>query len=671
MKTILVISPHPESADTIRAGLDPELYRVIHRVSQEEADPILTQLLVQAVILDLDTDVIQGMWTVDRLHRRLPGVPLIIYTDSRQSDWEEEAFSRGVSHVLSKPIRPRALNALLERLLAQPAPAIQPAARIETQFITQSPPVAPATFAQPHSVLRNFSSILTHSLDADALIRQFLIQLREIVSINRAAVFLRPDAAAAGPGSGDASRQMRSASAIGISPALLEHFHLSLDSGIGQQLLRLGRILRSNSIEASADAESQREFELLGSQVAVPFFDRDSLLGIAVFDTRITGEQLTNAELELIFHLLEQVGLAVRNIRLHDQLATNSDMMTGVLRELNSACVVINRDLQILHANKMARKYFGQTSRAKDKLDFADLPQSLGAKIHQVLRTGAAIAPFKFEPEGSPGTLYNITIVPFHQGDTASPASALLVVDDQTQSEQLRRLELEASNLRMVKTMADRLAHEVGNTMVPISTHQQLLAEKFRDAEFRASLDTALSEGVKRVNRLINQMRFMARDSVASTESIPLAALVEESYQEARKYHPGKTATIKYEHTGKPIMVNADRSSLKHALMEVFINALQANANDPKITVRADVGMNGSNTNALHIEVQDNGAGVTPESPQRAFEPFYTLRNVGLGLGLTVTRKIIETHHGKLEIVNPSEGKAGVVRISLPAEKGR
>ncbi len=665
MKTILVISPHPESADTIRAGLDPELYRVIHRANQEEADPILTQLLVQAVILDLDTDVIQGMWTVNRLHRRLPRVPLIVYTDGRQSDWEEEAFSRGVSHVLSKPIRPRALNALLERLLA--VPALQPPARIETQFITQTPSVAPASVAQPHSVLRNFSSILTHSLDAEALIRQFLVQLREIVSINRAAVFLRPDVG----GSGDASRQMRSASAIGISPALLEHFHLSLDSGIGQQLLRLGRILRSNSIEASADAESQREFELLGSQVAVPFYDRDSLLGIAIFDARITGESLTNAELELIFHLLEQVGLAVRNIRLHDQLAANSDMMTGVLRELNSACVVVNRDLQILHANKMARKYFGQTSHAKDKLDFADLPQSLGAKVHQVLRTGAAIAPFKFEPEGSPGTLYSITIVPFHQGDAESPASALLVVDDQTQSEQLRRLEMEASNLRMVKTMADRLAHEVGNTMVPISTHQQLLAEKYRDAEFRASLDTALSEGVKRVNRLINQMRFLARDSVASTESIPLAALVEESYQEARKYHPGKTATIKYEHTGKPIMVSADRSSLKHALMEVFINALQANANDPKITVRADVGMNGSNTNALHIEVQDNGAGFTPESTQRAFEPFYTLRNVGLGLGLTVTRKIIETHHGKLEIVPAQEGRAGVVRISLPAEKGK
>ena len=667
MKTILVISPYPESAETIRAGLDPELHRVIHRANQEEAGPILTQLLVQAVILDLDTDVIQGMWAVDRLRLRLPRVPLIVYAANKQSDWEEEAYARGVSHVLSKPIRPRALNALLERLLAAPAP--QTPARIQTQFITQAPSVATVSVAQPHSVLRNFSSILTHSLDAEALIRQFLIQLREIVSINRAAVFLRPDVAA-GFGCEDAARQLCSASAIGISGSLLEHFRLSLDSGIGQQLLRLGRIVRSDSIEARADSETQREFELLGSQVAVPFYDRDALLGIAIFDGRITGESLTNAELELIFHLLEQVGMAVRNIRLHDQFAANSNMMNGVLRELNSACVVVDRDLKILHANKMALKYFGQTSRSKENLNFADLPQSLGAKVHQVLRTGAAIAPFKFEPEDSPSTLYSITIVPFHQGDAASPASALLVVDDQTQSEQLRRLEIEASNLRMIKVMADRLAHEVGNTMVPISTHQQLLSEKYRDAEFRASLDTALSEGVKRVNRLINQMRFLARDSVAYTEPAPLAALVEESYQEARKYHPNKMATIKYEHAGKPILVNVDKSSFKHALMEVFINALQANANDSKIIVHAEVGINGSGAKVLQIEVQDNGVGFTPESTQRAFEPFYTQRNIGLGLGLTVTRKIIETHHGKLEIVNPSEGKAGTVRLSLPAEKG-
>jgi len=83
------------------------------------------------------------------------------------------------------------------------------------------------------------------------------------------------------------------------------------------------------------------------------------------------------------------------------------------------------------------------------------------------------------------------------------PVSALLTADDLTQTEQLQRLEVEAANLRLIKTMADRLAHEVGNAMVPLSTHQQLLGEKFKDQEFRESLDHAMADSVKRVTRLV------------------------------------------------------------------------------------------------------------------------------------------------------------------------
>ena len=672
MKTILVLSSHPEIAEAIRAGLNPEQYRIIHRTGQAEADPMLAHGLAQGVIVDVEFDGVQNMWMIERLRRRDARCPIIIYTGAKQSEWEEEAYLRGVTHVLSKPVRPRVLAALLERVFAPGGGATSGLpARLETTFnpATPSAPNVPAA-AQPLTILRNFSSLLTHSLNADGMLRLFLLQLREIVSLNRAAIFLRPNYSAfGGPASPEESRRLRSASAIGLSPGLLEHFELSLDSGLGGHLFRLGRILRRSSDEVRADVEAQKEFELLGAQVAVPIFDRDSLLGVAVFDGRITGEPLTNAELELIFHLLEQVGLALRNIWLHDQLASNHEMMTGVLRELNSACVVVSGDLKILHANKMARKYFNQVARSNGEMEFTDLPQVLGAKIYQVLRSGSALAPFKYEPEGDPGTIYHVTIAPFHRSDTAKPASVLLVMDDQTQNEQLRKLEIETSNLRMVKTMADRLAHEVGNAMVPLSTHQQLLAEKYRDAEFRASLDTALAEGVKRVNRLINQMRFLARDSVTTTEPIPLTPLIEEAYQEARKYQPVKTAQLKYDNGGKPVFVNGDRAALKHALTEVLINALQANPTDPKVGVRVEAGPNGGGLPGLHIEVQDNGVGFTAEALQKAVVPFYTNRNVGLGLGLTVTRKIVETHHGKLEIMPPEGGHAGVVRISLPWDK--
>jgi signal transduction histidine kinase len=675
MKTLLVLAPHPELVETLRSGLRPEQYRIVHRLNVEEAEPLLAHGLASACIVDVEQTSVQEIWIVEKLRRRAPKCPIILYTGAKQSEWEEEAYLQGVEHVLTKPVKIRMLTMLLDRLWAAPAPAasLLPIAQMLPREVTRpvepSPlPVAPAGY-QSLGALRGFSAILTHSLDAEAMLKQFLLLLRELIGINRAAVFLRQPLGWIGKGLGPAeSGRLRAASAIGLSPGLLEHFELSFEAGIGGQVTKLGRILRRNSEEARADLETQKEFELLGTQVAVPVLDRETVVGVAVFDGRITGEPLTNAELELIFHLLEQVGLAIKNIWLHDQLAGNHEMMAEILRELSSACVVVSRDLVVLHSNKAARRFFTVSNRHTGELEFSDLPQLIGTRVYQVLKTGTAIPTFKFEPESAPGTVYNVSVVPFQRQNSEPPASALLMVEDLTQSERLRRLEIEAANLRLIRTMADRLAHEVGNAMVPLSTHQQLLADKYKDPEFRKSLDVALADGVKRVTRLLNQMRFLARDSVASQEVFPLTPLIEEAYQEARKHQPVKSAEFKYDDENKPFVVTGDRAALKHALTEVILNALQANPSNPKIGVRLHEDSNGDAIHDLQIEVSDNGAGFTPEAAQKAPSPFFTTRNVGLGLGLTVSRKIIETHHGKLEIVPPKSGQAGLVRISLPIE---
>ena len=671
MKTILVLSPHPIFAGAIRSALNAEEYRIVHRLNVDEGEPLLVHGLIGACILDVDLLGVESVWVIERLRRRDTKTPIIAYTESVQSDWEEEAFLRGVTHVLTKPVRHRLLNSVLERLSNPPATPrpVKALAPVESSlFRSNNTPAIGQTVipGQTLDVLRDFSSILTHSLDAEAMLKQFLQFLREILSVNRAAIFLNRACGAQVETvtSGGDSRRLRSAAAIGLSSGLLEHFELSLDTGIGAQVSRLGRILRRDGDDARQDADAQREFELLSAQVAVPIPDRDSIVGVAVFDGRFTGEPLVNAELELIFHLLEQVGLALRNIWLHDQLAGNHEMMTDVLRELSSACVVVGRDLKVLHANKSARRHFGRKNERTGGLEFSDLPQMLGAKIYQVLKTGAALEPFRYEPENSPGTVYNISVVPFQRNNSTLPSSALLTADDLTQTEQLRKLELEAANLRLVRTMADRLAHEIGNAMVPISTHQQLLSEKFDDPEFRDSMDLALGEGVKRVSRLINQMRFLARDGFIEQEAFAVQKLIEEAYQEAVRQQPSQGVILKMESGGKPFIISGDRAALKHALSEIMLNALQANPKGAQVGVKLHTG--GDNgERAVTIEVQDTGSGFTAEAAGKIPAPFYTTRNVGLGLGLAVTQKIIESHHGKLEIV-PSP--SGIVRVSLPVD---
>ena len=675
MRTLLVLAQHPELAEQVRASVNAENYRVIHRLNADEAEPLLAHGLADACLVDVESSNVQGIWLIEKLHRLGIACPILIYTGLQPWDWEEEAYANGVAHVLRKPVRARILNTLLERLWPQPpaVPAAHPPALFEPgeTKAAEPAPLGVHNVSQSLKVLRDFSCVLTHSLCAEPMLKQFLLLIREIIGVNRAAIFLRrPSGIFSGAPARQEGRQLRSACAIGLSPGLLEHFELSFETGIGGHLFRQGRILRRHSPEALADLQMQKEFELLSAQVAIPILDRETLVGVAVFDRRVTGEPIANPELELIFHLLEELGLAVRNIWLHDQLAASYRTLADILRELSSACVVVSHDLNILHANRTARKYFARKAQPGTDLEFSDLPQALGAKVYQVLKTGTAVGPFKYQPEEAPNTVYNVSIVPLPGQDSAVPYSALLTVENLTQTEQLQRLEIETANLRLMKTMAERLAHEIGNTLVPLSTYQQLLGEKDKDPEFRASLSTALADGVKRVTRLTDQMRFLARDAVVSQETFPLGPLIEEAFREAQRHQPVKSAQLKYEHEKEPIIVSGDRAALKHALAEVMLNALQANPADARVGVRMRTESNGNGCQGLQIEVQDNGTGFTAETAQKATAPFFTTRNVGIGLGLTVSRKIVETHRGKLEILSPKTGQAGVVRISLPLETG-
>lgn len=674
------MAQHPELADSLRQGLNPEHFRVIPRGALDEAEPLLSHGLVEACILDLELTNLKGVWSLERVRRVAPNCPIIVYVNSTQHDWEEQAYLQGATHVLTKPVRPRMLSAVLERLRPHPAKRV-PAPPVQAPIHAVHSKLAP-TFegASPElclanqtlTVLRNFSSILTHSLDAEAMLKEFLLLLREILSVNRAAIFLRPSVGSMTAVQEDEDRRLHAAYSVGISAGLLAHFELSSEAGIGAYLVRSGRILRRESEAGRQDVEIQKEFELLGAQVAVPILNRETVVGVAVFDGRITGEAISNSELQLVFHLLEQLGLALKNIWLHDQVAANHEMLTGVMRELSSACVVVGRDLAILHANKMARRYFAAQDRQSGDPDFSDLPPILGKKVNDVLKTGTGVSNFRYEPAQAPGTVFSINIVPFQRLPDGLPASALLMAEDLSQSEQLRRLEVQASNARLIETMAERLTNEIGNALVPLTVHQQLLAEKMAeqdvDPDSLKMLERDLSESLRRIGRSNNQMKYLARNSLVQAEPFSIGAVIEEAIQDARRHLPLKSATITWAAPEKSAMVAGDRAMLKHALAELILNGLQGNPTEPKVELRMRTEQNAQGKSSFVMDVEDNGPGFTPEMARKGCEPFVKTRVVGLGLGLTVSQRVIEMHGGRLEILLPKGAQTGCVRVSLPLE---
>jgi signal transduction histidine kinase len=641
---------------------------------------------LDACLLDLDLLDAQSHWVLDALMRRLPNTPVLAFGSAKQLEWEEEAFVKGIAFVLAKPVRARLLNAVLDRLFKREAALLASSAGVPAAFsvpVVGRPPITQALAlpvdgaSRGHSleVLRDFSNILPHSLQSESMLRQFLLTLREILNVNRAAIFLRRPLSVFAGHPAEESRFFRLACAIGLAPGLLEHFQLSFETGIGGYLFQNGKVLCRDSAEAMRDMNMQKEFQLLGAQVAIPILDRETLLGIAALDGRVTGESLSNGELALVFHLLEGLGLAVKNIWLHEQVTANHELLANILREISSACVVVSRDLTILHANKTARVSFSKTGRHGGDFEFSDLPQELGSKIYTVLQTGTGLVPFRFQIQGAAQRVYQITIVPFQQRESALPASALLIADDLTQTEQLQRLEVETANLRLVRTMAERLAHEINNAVMPVDTYRQLMKKEIKDlgaavkgSEFWDSFGTVMGDSVKRISRRGAQMRVLAQDTVINPQVIQLAPIIAAAYEEAQKHH---SASAKLINDGQEpaLMVSGDGYALTLAISEIFLNGLQTDAKELRINVSLKTETDASGVSWAHLDLRDNGAGFSAEALRDAFKPFFRTKVIGLGLGLTVAQKIIEMHQGKITLGNNPDNAGGWVRISLPVAK--
>ncbi len=666
MRTILLLSNQPSFASAVESVLDPAHFQLICKSDVAEAEFLLSRGAVDATLLDLKLTDTRAIRTIEEVKQAAPGCPIIVYAHAKQREWEEDAYLLGVEHVLDKPLRGKLLVNLLTRLFpadvsstALLAPSVaQPATPTERSRADQ---------LRTLEALRRFSSVLTHGLDASALLKQFLFLLREIIGVNRAIVFLRKPSAGRADGASVEDRWLRSVCAVGLDHDVLQHFALSLNAGIGGHLHSHGRILRANTSEAQSSREIAKEFQILGVQVAIPILDRESLVGVAVFDGRLTGEPYTNEELAVIFNMLEEVGIAIRNSWHHDQLVSNQQMIADILSHLGSGCVVVSANLSTLHANPSAARVFLHDQPDKTRLEFSDLPQMLGSMIFSAIKSGVGVPPFNFQLPHSADTHYRVGIMPFRFYGAQMPSAALLIIEDVTEHVRAQTLEIETSNLRLVKSMAEHLAHEIGNSITPLSTYEQMLKESNGDPEVHTAFGSALTDGVKRITRLSNQMIFLAREWQGDfSDSHSLNDIISDAFQDAHQFYPGqKTAHL---NPGKPpapqVRISCDQKALRHAFAEIILNALQANPDDPNVEVNFTEGSQGSP--GIQVEIRDSGAGFTLDSALRAPEPFYSTRPVGLGLGLTVSRKIIESHHGKIEIPGDDPTHHGLVRILLP-----
>ncbi len=235
-----------------------------------------------------------------------------------------------------------------------------------------------------------------------------------------------------------------------------------------------------------------------------------------------------------------------------------------------------------------------------------------------------------------------------------------------TMTESLRRTLAELANresLAAVGEFAASLAHEVRNPLTAIRIDLQSVEEQLPErSPLREAQARALKE-VVRLDRTVGRTLKVARSGVVHLRPIDLAAPVTAAAETARSAFDDRDARLACERPSTPIPIIGDAE----ALQQVFLNILQNAASSLEPGGRAEVAFSYGDGLAT-VCVRDDGKGMPEQDRRRAFEPLFTTRQEGTGLGLTIARRIVVAHGGKIEI-DSEEGVGTSVFVRLPLRR--
>jgi signal transduction histidine kinase len=229
---------------------------------------------------------------------------------------------------------------------------------------------------------------------------------------------------------------------------------------------------------------------------------------------------------------------------------------------------------------------------------------------------------------------------------------------DVTERRRMEKLLIEQASLARLGEMAAVVAHEVKNPLAGISGALQLIVNQLpREGSGRTMVHEIL-ERLNALNNSVDDLLLFARPRLPRLAPVPLLSLVHDTVA-LLKQDP-RLGDIAVETFGEDLIVTGDAELLKPVFLNLFINAAQAMNGKGTITVAVEA-IDGR----CRVSLKDTGPGIPAQVLERVFEPFFSTKHRGTGLGLPISKRIVEAHGGRISLVSPAGGGT-TVSLELP-----
>lgn len=238
----------------------------------------------------------------------------------------------------------------------------------------------------------------------------------------------------------------------------------------------------------------------------------------------------------------------------------------------------------------------------------------------------------------------------------------LVLMSDLTDTKKLEEQVRRADKLALIGELAAGVAHEVRNPLTAITGYLQLLGMDFSSDDPRREFTTIISTEVSRLNHLIDQLLYFSRPLPPLFIITNLNKVLQDTL--LLLDNPGIRKKVLFRTVFSPGLpqVKIDVGQFKQVLINIVLNGIQAIEDQGCITIKS---YQDPETGYVAVDIRDTGTGIPPENIPRIFDPFYTSKEKGTGLGLAVADKIMEVHRGYIE-VSSEPGKGTCFTIYLP-----
>ncbi len=351
------------------------------------------------------------------------------------------------------------------------------------------------------------------------------------------------------------------------------------------------------------------------------------------------------------------------------QLAQEKGLIETVFNAIQEGIIVTDAKGRITYVNDAACELFGlegESSIGKrlDErvrgLDWKSLSQSPGA----VSRDMEIFYPAN--------RFLNFYIVPLvierreaDPGQKAEPVGHAIILRDITESRRSTEKTIESERLNALTLLAAGVAHEIGNPLNSLHIHLQLMERKVRklDGKVKHDLEEAIAIAraeITRLDSIVTQFLQAIRPSKPVLRLENLNSLVEEALRFFGPEIEDRDIVVEAELRPDLPLIELDRDQMKQAFYNVIKNSFEAMKRRGILRIRTDL-------DATHVSVSftDTGGGMSAESLSRVFEPYFTTKTTGSGLGLLIVRRIVREHGGELAIES-NEGKGLTLTIRVP-----